>query len=381
VRIGFVAAGGFDRSGRERVTPALLSLVERLARDHDVHVFVLDYCPRACTYPLAGATIHDVGRVTAPPGLRRHRLRRRLAYAIDRVGGLDVLHAYMGVPAGIATAAAASSRGIPVVATLDSGELVSLDDVGYGLQRRWIDRRAVAAVTRMASRITVCTEFMWKQQTLRAPSVHIIPIGVDARAFPAGELTEGPPWRLLRVASLNRVKDYPTLLHAFRMVVDRLGDVSLDVVGEDTLNGAVQALARALGLDAHVAFHGVQPNDRVAAFYAHAHLHVSASRHEAAGVTTLEAACANVPTVGTAVGYVADWTTGSDACERAVGVPVGDAAALAEGIVALIRDPARRSRTAASARGWATAHDADWTAARFVTLYREIARPATAGSR
>jgi glycosyltransferase involved in cell wall biosynthesis len=325
--------------------------------------------------------VHDVGRVTGPPGLRRHRLRRRLAQAIDRVGRLDVLHAYMGVPAGIASAGVAGTRGIPLVATFDSGELVAIDDVAYGLQRRWLDRHAVAAVTRMASRITVCTEFMWKQQALRAPSVHIVPIGVDARLFPPGDRRDGPPWRLLRVASLNRVKDYPTLLHAFRIVVDRVGDARLDVVGEDTLNGSVQALSRSLGLDAHVVFHGVQPVDRVAAFYAQAHLHVSASRHEAAGVTTLEAACAGVPTVGTAVGYVADWTAGGAVSERAAGVAVGDSAALAEAIVTLIRDPVRRSRIAANARAWATAHDADWTAGRFVTLYREVARRATAESR
>ena len=41
MRIGLVVSGGVDRSGRERVTPSLLWLVERLARRHDVHVFVL----------------------------------------------------------------------------------------------------------------------------------------------------------------------------------------------------------------------------------------------------------------------------------------------------------------------------------------------------
>jgi glycosyltransferase involved in cell wall biosynthesis len=385
VRIGFLAAGGFDRSGCDRVTPVLLTLVERLARDHDVHVFILDYCPEPCTYSLAGATIHDVGRVTGPPGLRRYALRRRLSSALDRVGRFDVLHAYMGVPAGLASVFAGRSRGIPVVATFDSGELSSIDDLSYGLQRRWLDRRAVSAVARMASRVTVCSEYMWKQQTLRAAAVDIVPIGVDPRLFTSEGRSDGPPWRLLRVASINRVKDYPTLLHAFRIVVERLGadggpggNIQLDIVGEDTLNGSIQALSRTLGLGARVAFHGVQPIDCVASFYTHAHLHVSASRHEAAGVTTLEAACSGLPTVGTAVGYVADWTANAaNGPELAVGVPVGNPAALADAIVALIRDPARRSRIAASARAWATTHDADWTARRFETIYREVARPAT----
>jgi len=70
MRIGLVVTGGVDRSGRERVVPSLLWLIERLARRHEVHVFALHYYRDPCTYPLLGATVHDVGRVDGPPGLR-----------------------------------------------------------------------------------------------------------------------------------------------------------------------------------------------------------------------------------------------------------------------------------------------------------------------
>ena len=96
MRIGLIVTGGVDRSGRERVVPSLLWLVERLARRHDVHVFALHYYPEACDYPLRGATIHDLGRVEGPPGLRLFRIQRRLAAAIESLtasGRIDVLHA------------------------------------------------------------------------------------------------------------------------------------------------------------------------------------------------------------------------------------------------------------------------------------------------
>ena len=69
----------------------------------------------------------------------------------------------------------------------------------------------------------------------------------------------GPPWRLLHVGSLNRVKDHPTLLAAFAEIAAVGGDVSLDCVGEDTLGGEMQALARRLGIA------GARPVPRVRA--------------------------------------------------------------------------------------------------------------------
>jgi glycosyltransferase involved in cell wall biosynthesis len=375
MRIGLVVTGGVDASGRERVVPTLLWLIERLARRHEMHVFALHHDREPRAYPLLGATVHDLGRVDGPPGLRRLRLRARLAAAVEAQGPFDVLHAYWGMPAGVVSTRVGHRLGVPVIVTLDSGELVALDDIQYGLQRRWIDRRTIAAAVRAASRITVATDYMARTPALDGVRVDVVPLGIDTRSFPAPDLADGPPWRLLRVASLNRVKDYPMLLRAFAVILARLPDVHLDIVGEDTLHGSVQALSRALGVDAHVSFQGFQPTDALGAFYSRAHVHVVSSRHEAAGVVMLEAASAGVPTVGTAVGYAADWSSPDRARvrpERAVAVPVGDPGALADAVIALLQDPARRKRIGAAARAWAVQHDADWTARTFERLYAEI---------
>jgi len=53
-------------------------------------------------------------------------------------------------------------------------------------------------------------------------------------------------------------------------------------------------------------------------------------------------------------------------------VPVGDAAALAAGALALLRDPARREQLGRAAQAWARAHDADWTATRFEAIYEQV---------
>ncbi len=143
--------------------------------------------------------------------------------------------------------------------------------------------------------------------------------------------------------------------------------VHLDIVGGDTLEGAVQAQCAALGLERHVSFHGFQPTDRLSPFYQAAHLLVMSSRHEAAGVVVLEAAAAGVPAIGTAAGYIADWSP-----DGAHGVRAGDEAALADGILMLLADPVRRERMARDAMRRAHAHDADWTAKAMEQLYRDI---------
>ena len=370
MRIGLVVTGGVDRSGRERVVPVLIWLVERLARRHDVHVFALHHYRDPCTYPLRGATVHDLGRVGGPPGLRRCFLRWRLAAAVAAHGPFDVLHAYQGMPAVVATRIAPRC-GVPAVVTLDSGELTSIDDIHYGLQRRWFDRRAVASAIRAAARVTVTTDFMARMvpDGLSQAPVAVIPIGIDASCFPPATRVEGPPWRLLRVASISAVKGYPTLLRALAHIVARGLDVHLDVVGEDTMNGAAHALTRTLGLESRVTFHGFQPTDHLAAFYARAHLHLVPSRHEAAGAVILEAAATGLVTVGTAVGYVADWNP-----DRAVAVPADDPNAMAGAVIDLLQDPPRRQRLASAAREWTLAHDADWTARQLEQLYSAVSR-------
>src|SRR4051812_31852979 len=281
MRTALIVTGGVDASARDRVVPALLWLIERLARRHDLHVFALHYHRKPTSYPLLGATVHDLGRVDGPPGLRRMRVTARLRRAVSEHGPFDLLHAYWGMP-GIVATSVGRGLGIPVIVTLDSGELVAVEDIGYGLQRRWIDRRMVRRMLRAATRVTVCTDYLASMLALGGRDVEVIPIGVDTTLFPTGFRAEGPPWRLLRVASLNAVKDYAMLLRATAAIVRDLPDTKLDIVGEDTLNGTIQAQCHAFGLDRHVTFHGVQSTAALGGLYRRAHVHLVSSRHEAA---------------------------------------------------------------------------------------------------
>lgn len=375
MRIALIVPGGVDRSGSERVIPALLWLIERLARRHDLHVFALAQYPHACSYRLLGAMVHNLG---TPAWLPRFSMAYWLPALLGRLrvhGPFDVLHAFWAAPTGLLAAIAGRMLRIPAVVSLAGGELVALPEIGYGSQIRWLDRLKVTTALRLATRTTVSSTSMATLARAWRIQPQIIPLGVPPEyCAPNVPLPAGPPWRLLHVASLNLVKDQPTLLRAFSLVLAQEPRVTLDIIGEDTLGGTIQAMAHAMGLQGQVIFHGFQPAEAVQRFLGQAHLLVLPSRHDAAPVVMLEAAACAVPTVGTAVGYTADW-----APERAWSVPVGDAQALATGILALLRDKQRRRQIGQAAQHWACAYDADWTAAQFQVLYDRLANSAMPG--
>jgi glycosyltransferase involved in cell wall biosynthesis len=365
MRIALVVTGGFDSSGRQHVIPTLLSLAERLSRRHDVFVYVLRYLAQPSTYRLLGVTVRDLGR---PPGIRQQY--GRLIAALRSDGPFDVLHAYWGVPAGLVTTLAGRRLGVPTVVTCDSGEFVALPDIGYGSQLRIRQRLAMQVTARLAAQLTVCSEYQARLAAARGWPTRTIPLGVDCSAFVPAPRAEGPPWRLLHVASLNPVKDHDTLLRAFHLLLRRGVDARLEVAGEDTLGGAASELATQLGISNRVCFLGFQPSDLLIAIYQRSHLFVLSSRHEAAGAVVLEAAACGVPVVGTAVGYIADW-----APERAVAVPARDPQALSDAMHDLLRHPEQRQRLAAAAREWTVAHDADWTSRELDHVYATLATP------
>jgi glycosyltransferase involved in cell wall biosynthesis len=296
--------------------------------------------------------------------------------AEHRRAPFDVLHAFWIVPQAVIAACAGKLLGCPVVAHVTGGELVSLPDIGYGGRHTWRGRMWVRLGLSGATRITAaCTPIVHDLRALGYEAAQI-PLGVDLthwplvapRARPAGRTA-----RLVHVADLNRVKDQTTLLLAARRLADRGADFRLDIAGEDTLGGAIEALAEQLRLGDVVRFHGRLPHEQLHSLVKEADILWMSSRHEAGQLVVLEAAIAGLPTVGTAVGYVAEW-----APDAAVAVPVRDAHALADEILKLLQDDERRLGLARAAQRLAVARDVDWTARRLESLYDEVlseARP------
>jgi glycosyltransferase involved in cell wall biosynthesis len=364
VRIALVIPGGVDRSGEYRVIPALLALIGRLSLHDEVHVFALAQEPQAGDWILAGAHIHNIG-------FRHTRLRAVHAISkMHRSSPFDVIHAIWSGNCGFIAAAAGRLHGIPCLVHVAGGELVSMPDIGYGGVQTWRGRLREALVLRGVSTVTAASAPVIAMLNQLGVAAHRVPLGVDLESWPPRKPVRrnlNRSARLIHVASLNRVKDQSTLLRALAALMTSGVKFEMDVVGDDTLHGEIQALANELGLSERIRFQGFLPQRQLRPLLEAADLMVHSSRHEAGPLVTLEAAVAGVPTVGTMVGHIAEW-----APDAAMAVPVGDWTRLATAIRQLLEDENLRFRIAHEAHNRALREDADYTAERFRTLYAEL---------
>lgn len=366
MKVALIVPGGVDESGEYRVIPVILALIRRLSLHHEVHVFALTQEPQPRSWDLLGARIHNIGT-------RNTRIRTiRAIHAEHRAGRFDVVHSIFSDNPGLIAVSAAGLLGIPSLVHLGGGELVALAEIGYGGRQTWRGRLREALVLRASSAVSAASAPMIDCLASLGISARRIPLGIDTETWPPSEPRHrdiAQRARLIHIASLNRVKDQPTLLRALARLRDRGVDFEMDVVGTDTLHDEIQRLAQSLGLSNSVRFRGFLPQRPLRELVQSAHLMMISSQHEAGPVAMLEAATAGVPTVGTAVGHIAEW-----APTAAVAVRPGDAESLAHETELLLADEDRRLRIAREAWSRALRQDADYTTRAFESLYEEIIR-------
>lgn len=365
MKLALVVPGGVDRSGEYRVIPVLLALIERLAAHHAVHVFALHQEPDPATWTLLGARVHNIAR-----GATRVRALRAILRE-HRKAPFGVVQSFFSGACGLIAVSAARLLGIPSVVHVAGGEPVRFPDIRYGGHLTWRGRLQERVVLSAASALTAASVRQLELLAALGAAARRVPLGVDCvQAWPArAPVRRGAdePARLIHVASLNRVKDQPTLLRALARLAQGPQDFQVDIIGEDLLAGEMQRLARELALADRVRFHGFMTQRQLVPLMQAAHVLVVSSRHEAGPVAVLEAAALGVPTVGTAVGHVAEW-----APEAALAVPVGDAQSLAAALRQVLTDEELRLRLARAAWTRAVREDADYTARCFEALYEEL---------
>lgn len=184
-------------------------------------------------------------------------------------------------------------------------------------------------------------KYLVEQEGMPDGKVTVIYNGVDTQAYSpsapdsdlAREFAVGEGERVvITVATLKPLKRIDLLLEAFRLALDRMGDLRLIVVGDGPERNRLEAMAAAPGLVGKVSFTGMRQDvERILSL---GDVFVLSSRTEAFPNALLEAMACGLPVVATGVGSVPELLAGGGG----IVVEAGDAAGLARAIVEVVAD-------------------------------------------
>ena len=315
--------------GLQRLTVQLARLVDGLGFESHIVVF-------GEVGPLAAAAgpaqIHAVPRQSRASMLWPQQVTQLL-----RLIRPDVVHSHSGV--WYKASLAARLAGVPWLVHTDHGRLVPDPWAARfvdGLASRWTD--VVVAVSKpLADRL--CQDVVAK-----ADRVRVVANGVDTDEFspkPVGDqkVTLGIPPKTAVIGSVGRletIKGYDVMIDAFaqyRALAPEQPAV-LTIAGDGEERSALEARARALGVDREVLFLGWREDAREV--LGALDLFVLTSRSEGTSVSLLEAMSSGICPVVTNVGGNAN-VLGSELSHRLV--PTESPRAIAEGWAKAIEDP------------------------------------------
>jgi glycosyltransferase involved in cell wall biosynthesis len=144
------------------------------------------------------------------------------------------------------------------------------------------------------------------------------------------------------------VKGLDVLLDACSELVRRGVDFHLHLLGEGPLRPALEAQCAALGLCRHITFAGGMAHERLADWYRAADLTVLASHSEGIPNVLLESLACGTQFIATRVGGIPEIAHG----QISPLPPAGDAAALAEAIIAGLKGNTARRESWFSPISW-----------------------------
>ena len=199
------------------------------------------------------------------------------------------------------------------------------------------------------------------------PGLHVTAVPNSSPAYPLPPATTAGPV-LLAAGRLDAVKQYDVLVHAFRAVVGAHPDASLRIYGDGPERGRLRALIGDLALADRVLLMGRRPD--LSTEWVKGAMLVSSSERESFGMSIIEAMRAGLPVVSTRapVGPAEIIADGEDGLL----VPVGDPAALAAAICALLQDPERRRAMGERARQNSARFDPLAVAQQYESVFRHL---------
>jgi len=291
---------------------------------------------------------------------------------------IDLIHAHWIVPSGLIGSACKKMLKMPLITTVHAGDI-------FPLQKKYLKRIGKAAL----NNCDVCTvnSNATMEAVLKISDIQnrlkVIPMGVNLNTFArasAQDRTKKPSpdgkYTILSAGRLVEKKGVTYLIEAMPMILEKLPQVRLVVVGDGSEEQRLKEQAKRLMLDASVEFIGSVTNAELPRFYNNADLFVlpsiidSRGDTEGLGVVLLEAMACRTPVIGSRVGGITDII--KDGFNGLLSEPK-DAQDLASKVVELLLDEELRQRFADN--GLKTVTDRfswDVVVKQFADLYERV---------
>jgi L-malate glycosyltransferase len=320
-----------------------------LGRQYDVQVYVpqffsiRDLFPRGKLPPAGierrqGVSVQRA-RTFMPPFCTRsmgtlrsaaRRASRQLCKAIEGWGRPAVIHAHVAFPAGWIAAQAGAELGIPVVLTEHSGPFSAL--VAHAPQRPLVHEALVRA-----QQVVAVSPALAGQIEAEFPDVRPGVLGNVVRTdlfMPANSRPAQAGPTIAAVAILTKNKGLDILIEALARMSDAgAGSAQLVIAGDGPERQQLEQQARARGVEQRCRFAGMLDRAAVIELIRRCDVFVLPSRGETFGLVLAEAMACGKPVVATRCGGPEFFVTP----QSGILVPVGDAEALAQALVAVIK--------------------------------------------
>jgi glycosyltransferase involved in cell wall biosynthesis len=281
-----------------------------------------------------------------------------------------LVHAHSTYPSGMIGIVLKKLFRIPILVCLDGAEGSALPSIHFGdlLSKRrarlnqWVINRADA--------VTALTHFqcgeVYRNLNIQK-NISVIPRGVEMPAYSLlAQEKASIPVTILSIGYLSPVKDPITLIRTF-YEIQKETDCRLIHIGEDYMNGEVQKLVEKLGIEDKVSFKGHLPYDQVKKFFERAHLFLLTSVYESQAMVVVEAMAMGVPVCGTHVGIMADL---SGTC--CITVPPGESSALAQEVIALLKNKEKMETLRKNGYAWAYENDLNKCVNTTLKIYKSL---------
>lgn len=233
----------------------------------------------------------------ASSGARLYRGIKETVEAEHARRPVDLIHAHVAIPDGVAGVMVARDIGVPVVLTIHGADINTTLYRSPRLGELVVETCDAADVTIVVSN-RLASELI--EAGADGARLRVVANGVDTEeldeARPGGELAGGR-W-IVTAGNLTNTKGFDDLIRAMALLSPAYDDVRLALVGDGPERSQLRSIARELHVKDRVVFYGKQPPERLFRLMAAGDAFVLPSWREGFGIVYLEAMALGRPVVG-----------------------------------------------------------------------------------